>query len=91
LVALLALVVVLLASPAAAHDFRPALLQLRELGPGQFELRLISPSSSRPRRSSSRRIVPGISARARSRSAAVLAVLQAEAPKPSLKRPSEVS
>ena len=46
LVALLALVVVLLASPAAAHDFRPALLQLRELGPGQFELRLISPSSS---------------------------------------------
>ncbi|MFV8753514.1 HupE/UreJ family protein [Nannocystaceae bacterium ST9] len=42
----LALVVVLLATPALAHDFRPALLQLREVGAGQFELRLISPSSS---------------------------------------------
>jgi hydrogenase/urease accessory protein HupE len=35
-----------LALPALAHDFRPALLQLREIGGGQFELRLISPSSS---------------------------------------------
>lgn len=42
----IALIVLLLALPAAAHDFRPALLQLREVGAGQFELRLISPSSS---------------------------------------------
>lgn len=40
--------VLLFASPAAAHDFRPALLQLREVESelGVFELRLISPSSS---------------------------------------------
>jgi hydrogenase/urease accessory protein HupE len=42
----LALLAALWALPAAAHDFRPALLQLREVGGGQFELRLISPSSS---------------------------------------------
>lgn len=40
------LLLLLLARPALAHEFRPALLQLREIAKGQFELRLISPSSS---------------------------------------------
>jgi CubicO group peptidase (beta-lactamase class C family) len=49
------------------------------------------PTTSSPWWNPARLLAPGFSARARSRSAAVPGVLQAEATKPSLKRPSEVS
>lgn len=46
LLALVMALLVLVGSPAQAHDFRPALLQLREVEAGRFELRLLVPATS---------------------------------------------